>query len=165
MSEQIASSTAMVKDAVIRFFGDASQARETSADTKVIFMIQTVLYRTLAKSFRSADFYSTVAEAVYRSVREHLSTDAGAKQLGDASFFTVPVAKIFKHEVEKYSFDKAKIQGQFVTLSETVEEKKGNVKEGITTERTDPAQFPSSQTDIFDDKKQRESVQNVYVFR
>lgn len=64
-------------------------------------MIQTEVKRALAKDFESAAFYSAVEQAVQRCVPEPLSVDTVATGMVDAPSFTVPVAKLVKHEVEK----------------------------------------------------------------
>lgn len=60
MREQIASIHVFLEDAVIRLSGEAGRITESSPDTRVFSMIQTVIHRNVAKDFRSATFYSDV---------------------------------------------------------------------------------------------------------
>lgn len=73
--------------------------------------------------------------------------------LVDGHSFTVLAARIVKHEVEKRSRDKAKMEERFVKLAEAVEEKKIQMINGILTKRFDPSRFASPSTDISEDKK------------
>lgn len=58
-----------------------------------------------------------------------------------------------KHEVEKSTLDMAKMEERFVKLAETVEERKIKIEDGILTNRTDLARFPSPTTDTSGDRK------------
>lgn len=68
--EQIASNLTVVEDAVVRFFGDANRATDSSPDTKVISLIQAAVSRYLAENFRGSAFYFTVGETVQKCASE-----------------------------------------------------------------------------------------------
>lgn len=106
-------------------------------------MIQTVVTRALAKGFRSAGFYSEVANAVHNCVSEPPSVDVVSAKLVDSHSFTVPPETFVKQEVEKNSLDKSKMERRFVKIGEVVEEKNNKVENQIPTKRVDTARSPS----------------------
>lgn len=105
----------------MRVFGDTGQATESSDKTKVISVIQTALSRALAKNVRSATFYSVVQEAVHECLAESKSVAAVTTRVIDAPAFTVLVDKLAKHEVEKGSSHKTKMEKRFDKLVEAVD--------------------------------------------
>lgn len=151
--EQIASIPALLEDAVVRLFGDAGRVTESTPDTKVISVIQTVVSRSLVNLFRSVAFYLALEGAVHKCVSEPPSFDAVATRMIDASAFVVPVAKFIKKEFKRSSLDKAKIEERFNKMAETVMEEKISEEDGILTKRMDSAQSKSPPTDISGDKK------------
>lgn len=57
MCEQITSILALVEYTVVRVFGDAGEATESTTDTKMISGIQTVVSRALANGSRIVAFF------------------------------------------------------------------------------------------------------------
>lgn len=79
--------------------------------------------KALPKGFRSAALYSSVKEVVQKPVPEPPSIDTVMEKLVDDPSFTVPVAKLVKHEVQRNYVDKAKMENPFARLTEAVQEK------------------------------------------
>lgn len=61
------------------------------------------------------------------------SVDAAATKLIDAPSFSVPVAEFIKHEIEKKSVDKSKMEKRFVKLAKAFEEQKIKIEDEIPT--------------------------------
>lgn len=99
----------LVEEAILRLIGDMDQATESSLDTKVISLIPTAVNRALARGFRSATFYAVVEEVVHECVPKPRMIDAVARKRVNSPFFTVPVAKLVKHEVQNNFFNKVKM--------------------------------------------------------
>lgn len=101
MCEQIGSIQTLVADAFIRPFGDADQAPESRPDTKVIYVIQTVVNKALTKSSWSVAFSLQVKWAVQNRVAGLQSVDAVATRMMSYPAFTVSLPKCFRNEAEK----------------------------------------------------------------
>lgn len=67
---------------VVRLFGDAERATESSPDSKVSAVIHTVPKQSVGKAFYSSSFQSEVENAVKKSLSEpHVSTDVPNKAI------------------------------------------------------------------------------------
>lgn len=114
MRKQIAGIPALVEDDVLRLFGDAGRAKESSSDAKVISVIRTVVNKALRKGFRSAAFYLAVQKAVHKCVAEHQTVEVVVTSMSDTLAFIVPVTKFIDHKLDKSSFDKARMEEWFM---------------------------------------------------
>lgn len=112
--KQIANISALAEDShpcdSLRLFCDADQATETSPNTKVISVIQMAVSRSVAKSFQFVALQTTVEQDVHSSLAEAHILDAVKTRMIGASAFTVSVSRTMKHEVEKGSLEKAKLE-------------------------------------------------------
>lgn len=68
MRKKIVSVPAMAESSVVRLFGDVDRVTDSSPDTKVMFVIKTVVSRAIDSRFQSAAFYSLVEESVNKCV-------------------------------------------------------------------------------------------------
>lgn len=108
--EQVATIPALVDDALTRLFGDAGRSSDSSLDTKVIFVIPTVVSIALDNAIRSAAYYSAVEEAVQECKPASPILDAVEAKLVEAPSFMVPVGKFVKHRGKENSVDKTKME-------------------------------------------------------
>lgn len=88
---------------------------------KVIYVIEIVVNRPLAKGLQSAAVYLAVEEGVQKYVSEPPGMDAVATKLVKALSFTIPVNKVVKYEIKKNSLDNANMKEKFLKLAETAE--------------------------------------------
>lgn len=93
-----------------------------------------------------------VEHGVYKFVSENHILDAVATNTIDAATFIVLVARFIKHEVEKVSLGRAKMEETFSKLDEVVDEQKIKAEDGIASTRMDLTQSSSPLTDMSDDK-------------
>lgn len=92
MFEQIAS----IQDVFIHLFGNAGRGIDSGRDKKVVFVVQTVVSRALAKGFLSGAFYSAVEQAVHKCVPNHTSTDAAVAKLAGNPHLQYPWSNVFQ---------------------------------------------------------------------
>lgn len=85
----------------MRLFEDVGRATESSPVKKVISVIWTVVSKAVDKDFQHAAFYMTVEQVIHKCVSEPQIIGSVATLLTNALAFTVAVAKLIKHKVEK----------------------------------------------------------------
>lgn len=131
MGKQIAIILFFTEEAVIRLFGDIGRATQSNTDTKVISVIPTAVNKTVEKGFLSAVFHTKVKQAVHKSVSEPKTVYSVRTRMIDAHALTVPAGNSVKHEVDKISFEKSKMEKQFSKLGKAVNEKEGKGEDVI----------------------------------
>lgn len=133
MREQIPSILALSNYDFVCLFEDASCDTESSPDTKVISVTQTVVNRALTEGLQSHTLHSAVTKAVHGCVAETKSLEAVATIMFIVSSLILHLAIFIKHEVEKGSLDKAEMEKRFNMLTKKVDEKKIMIEEKIPT--------------------------------
>lgn len=68
MRKQAACIQFLVEDVVLRHFGDAGQAAESSPDANVTFVIKAMFNRDVPNGSQRAAFHWAVEDAVYKCV-------------------------------------------------------------------------------------------------
>lgn len=104
-------------------------------------------------------------EAVHKCVAERESVDAVRTRVIDFPVVTVSVVKYVKKEVEIGSVDKAKMEKRVEKLAEAVDEKTSKIKDRIETLTFDSVSYPSSSTDIINEKKANSKTYNTATSR
>lgn len=126
-----------LENAVVRLFGDAGWATESSPDTTVIFVIQTVVNRTVVEAFQSGSFYSAAYQVVEKCGTEPKTVYMVSTRMIDAPAFSVSMVSVIQHMVQKSFLEKAKREGLFDKLAAAVDDKKSNEEDGILTKKVD----------------------------
>lgn len=130
----------------------------------MVSAIHTVVYRALAKCFRSTFFYSAVQQAVNNCVTVPHSVDTVTTSMMNVSAFTVLVAKFIQHKSEKGFVEKAKIEDGFNKLTEAAAEKKIKMVDWIPTKDVDTARSPRPLTNISNDKNTSPGAYGTTMF-
>lgn len=121
--KKITSIQGKVEDTVVRL-GDGGRATETSPDTKVIAVVQTVVNRAVPNAFRSAALYVAVEQVVLKCESAPYIVDSIATRMINALDFTVTVSMFNKQEVVKNSLEMANTDERFIELDEALDVKK-----------------------------------------
>lgn len=111
-------------------------------------MLPTAVRKALTKRIQCAFYYLAVQEAIHKFVLELQSVDAVTTKIIDFPPFTVSVARFIKHNVAKCLLDMAKMEEQFRTIAEAVDQRKIKIVERILTEIIDSVRSQRPPKDI-----------------
>lgn len=165
LCEQIPSISVLAEHAVVRLFGDLGRETESSTDTKVTVVVETVINRSVSKAFWSSAFKTRTNKAVQKWLTErHVDNNVATRTI-DIQAFTVSVAKFVKNQIHKRCLEKAKLD-QYKNLSRKDNrgsKDNGGRKVSATMDgRREIPKFPDGY--IRRHKDESEGVRYLYVF-
>lgn len=96
--DQIERTSAPLKDAVDRLFGDAAREGKSCPDTEMMAVILTVVDRSVTMAFERYTFQAVVERAAQNCLAERKITDNVTTRTADLPAFTVPVANVCEEE-------------------------------------------------------------------
>lgn len=126
---------------------------ESNLNTNVIYMVQTVVKRALAKGLGRSSSYLTINEAIHKCVAEPISANGAVANLPIPSSTQYPQTSLSRTRSRKTPSISLTWRDSSEIWAEAVEGKKSMIEEEVLPRRIDFAGCPSPSTDVSDGKE------------
>lgn len=151
--DQFVSIPGVVKDSAVRRFGGSGRTTESRPATGFFSVIFTVINGSIAKTFQSSVFQSSVERAVQKCLADSKFTKVIKTRAVDLRTPIVSVVKFVRNVVEKRSVEKAEMDRNRNVSNKSVVGHKKKAEDELQPQKMDFVRSPSAAIDIYDNKK------------